>query len=528
MRRVDEGPVEFAAPPELTAPRVAAGLGAAGEVQAEPPREIQRRLLDTFDRRVAAAGGALEEVTDGSGPRLEWRRLADGELLGRVPGSAPRFGRDLPPGPGAARLAALLEVRALLPLVTLSTRSEPLEVRNRDGKVVVRAYLEAHWAHGPGAPDPVELGTRVRLAPVRGYPKALRRAREALGEGLGLAPAPQPLGEAAFAAVGAPPAAPVGKPGAGLTPDEPAGQAVRAVLRELLDTIEANRPGAQDAVDPEFLHDLRVAVRRTRALLGRLEGVFSPGSLAPFREGFAWLGAVTGLARDYDVYLEELPGYLKGVPAEARRDLAPLRARLERTRRGAQRALVRALNSRRYQRLVASWREFLARETSAQDAPTDAAQPVAAVAGAAVAKALKRVLREGRAVDDASPPEALHDLRKSCKKLRYLLELFQGAFSGDEARRTIQALKGLQDNLGVFQDLEVHAQALDGLRRELGAETPNLRATDLAFGMLAQSLAERQRRVRGEFGPRFAAFAKQGTRRLRRLAPASGAGEEGS
>ena len=34
------------------------------------------------------------------------------------------------------------------------------------------------------------------------------------------------------------------------------------------------------------------------------------------------------------------------------------------------------------------------------------------------------MLRDGGAITPASPPESLHELRKRCKELRYLLEFF--------------------------------------------------------------------------------------------------------
>ena len=47
----------------------------------------------------------------------------------------------------------------------------------------------------------------------------------------------------------------------------PAVDGFRAVLANLADTIVANWQGTVDQVDPEFLHDLRVAVRRTRTVV---------------------------------------------------------------------------------------------------------------------------------------------------------------------------------------------------------------------------------------------------------------------
>ena len=47
----------------------------------------------------------------------------------------------------------------------------------------------------------------------------------------------------------------------------PAGAAAAAILLRLLDTIDANVAGVLADTDTEFLHDLRVSVRRTRSAL---------------------------------------------------------------------------------------------------------------------------------------------------------------------------------------------------------------------------------------------------------------------
>ena len=57
------------------------------------------------------------------------------------------------------------------------------------------------------------------------------------------------------------------EPGIELDPQAPAIEGYRLVLANLDEAIEANRQGTIDDIDPEFLHDLRVAVRRSRSIL---------------------------------------------------------------------------------------------------------------------------------------------------------------------------------------------------------------------------------------------------------------------
>ncbi len=102
----------------------------------------------------------------------------------------------------------------------------------------------------------------------------------------------------------------------------PAAAALAAVLTALLDTIEANVPGTVRDVDTEFLHDLRIAVRRTRSAL-KLAGDALPGGVAGrYRAEFKWLGDLTTPTRDLDVYLLGFPEMAAGLVAATAEELA--------------------------------------------------------------------------------------------------------------------------------------------------------------------------------------------------------------
>ena len=86
-------------------------------------------------------------------------------------------------------------------------------------------------------------------------------------------------------------------------------EAVREVLQALLATIRLNESGVREDIDTEFLHDFRVAVRRTRSALSQVKGVFGGNRFEQFRDEFKWLGGLSGRLRDLDVYILSLPEY---------------------------------------------------------------------------------------------------------------------------------------------------------------------------------------------------------------------------
>jgi CHAD domain-containing protein len=466
-----------------------------------------RAYFDTFDGRLRAAG-LVAVWEDGELALIEREsdRIRARERFGKP--SSPLFARDLPPGRLSDALQRLIEVRALLPLVEIRFRERPLDVVNQDGKTVARLRVQRLTLGRR------RMAGRVHLAGVRGYEKAHRRVSEALEHRLGFPPAPPLLDEAVRASGGRPGGASA-KIDVPLAPNQRADAAASLVLRALLQVIEDNREGALDDRDPEFLHDLRVAVRRSRALQRELHGVFPPSELTYFRQEFRWLQQVTGEPRDLDVYVLEFDAMRALVPEPARGELAPLLAVLGARRTRARRRMVRALRSERAAAVLVQWRRLLGRleELPAEDRP-DAARPIAGLAGQRIAKVYRRMVKTGQAIGPLSPSEQYHELRKQGKELRYLLELLGAPlYPEGVVKPMVKTLRALQDVLGRHQDREIQVETLRALGPEVSAASEGAVAL-MAMGMLAERLEADQRAAREAFAPRFAAFAAGPQRRL--------------
>ena len=113
------------------------------------------------------------------------------------------------------------------------------------------------------------------------------------------------------------------KVGIPLRREQRADSAAAAVLRGMLEVIEANFDGTIADIDSEFLHDLRVSVRRSRSVQRELKRVFPPDALAHYRAEFRWLQQATGDARDLDVHVLEFDDMRALVPEAMRDDLDP-------------------------------------------------------------------------------------------------------------------------------------------------------------------------------------------------------------
>jgi CHAD domain-containing protein len=312
----------------------------------------------------------------------------------------------------------------------------------------------------------------------------------------------------------------------------PARRAAAAILLRLLDTIDANEDGTLRDIDTEFLHDLRVSVRRTRSalkLFGETLGL-TPKRFAFFAGEFKWVGDLTTPTRDLDVHLLDFEETARGLAAAKPDDLEPFRAYLEQRRRREFRALTRGLRSPRFTGLVQEWRETLttiqrdsgtasrARRSRSGRFDGSAGGTAGLLAAERTRVAFAKVARRGAAITPDSPAEALHDLRKRCKELRYALEFFAPLHDPAGYAKVVGDLKRLQDCLGEFQDTEVQIWEIRALAVAMLAAREAPAVTLLAMGEVTAGLAARQRAARADFERRFAAFADvEGQRRMSAL-----------
>jgi CHAD domain-containing protein len=474
----------------------------------EPSRVVTRTLLDTFDGRVHAAGLRLE-LRESGGLEI----IVSGE--GTVPAhltveSMPRFAADLPPGPFRARLAAIVDVRALLPVVRVTATWTRAAWHDRAGKTVATAIAFEDVRVDDHAD--IDLGPcTIEIDEITGYGKRASRARDVLDQ-LGLARLDGDTLTAAVAAAGVDLAGVTSSPTVPLDPAMPAIDGFRAVLANLADTIEANWQGTVDQIDPEFLHDLRVAVRRTRSVLSQGKNVLPFAVVDRARENFAWLGTLTGPARDLDVYLIEWDSYTGPLGADVIAALQPVHTLLESRREAAYARLTEALRSAAAAELMSTWQAWLHEPTHVEAQGVHADRPLGKVVAKRIARAQANLVERGRLIRPETPADKIHDLRKDAKKLRYLLECFGSLLPDGPRKAFVKRLKAFQDNLGEHQDAEVHVSELRSMSRELhegGASADTM----LAIGQLSARLDQRRAAERAEFTERFEAYDTRSTRR---------------
>jgi CHAD domain-containing protein len=503
---------EYLPPDEMTLDAAGAALKAVLAEGDDIVEDADRTYFDTFDGLLRQHGLSLVcergriSLIDRDGARVR------ASIQAPLP-TRPLMADSLPAGPLRAGLLPVVGIRALLPLVHVHSRNRPLRVLDDERKTVVRITLEEPVLVSSERRE-TALRPRVRLGAVRGYDEQLERVREQLQQELGFRPADQALVDEAVTAAGGRPGGISSKIDVQLSYNQRADEAAARVLMALLEVIEANLEGTIADIDSEFLHDLRVSVRRSRSVQRELRAVFPPDPLAHFRAEFRWLQAITGDSRDLDVYLLEFDDYRAMVDEAIRGDLDALRDVLREHRVAARLEMVRALRSDRAIALRSQWAAFLEGlpELSLDDR-ADAIRPIGALAGERIGKVYRRMVKMGRAIEEDTPAEAYHELRKKGKELRYLLELFGGLYPHRLVKPLITSLKALQDTLGRFQDREVQAVLLRDSADAVG-EREGGAAALMAMGSAVDRLEAEQLAARDQFAQRFKAFAASARRGL--------------
>ena len=303
-----------------------------------------------------------------------------------------------------------------------------------------------------------------------------------------------------------------------LDPRMRADEATKSILRSLLRTIKMNEAGTLRDLDPEFLHDFRVAVRRTRTCLAQIKGVFPQKPVDHFRREFSWLGRVSGPKRDLDVYLLNMDEYETHLHKKVRHHLAPLRQFLQTRQRIEQDRLAKALQSARYRTLMRSWKRFLEEAVPEKTRLPNARRPILHMASERIERRFRRALKDGRKTEPASPAKALHRLRIECKKLRYLLEFFRSLYEPEDLEPLVKALKGLQNTLGNFNDLQMQQVVMKKFGQQMVKEGMATDELLKAIRWVVTWLKARQAKERKRFDKRFTNFShRKNQKRLKRL-----------
>ncbi|UQO36585.1 CHAD domain-containing protein [Burkholderia cepacia] len=237
----------------------------------------------------------------------------------------------------------------------------------------------------------------------------------------------------------------------------------RAALFALSGDITAqwlgNEGGVLEHDDPEFVHQMRVALRRLRTLM-RFFPLFADRQWRDtLGVDLRWLAALLGTVRDWDVFAtESLPALIAadGGDGEWNGTLDAARAQCV----AARGELRQALHSARYARLTLGWLEWLGSLALPPAEPGDAPS-----LRRHATKRVRRLFGHLYASPSLTSLDtaARHQVRIDAKRLRYALEFFASLASRRTRTETVKTLTRVQSVLGEANDTMVALHHLEKL-----------------------------------------------------------------
>lgn len=242
------------------------------------------------------------------------------------------------------------------------------------------------------------------------------------------------------------------------TPDGTAGSALLAALATDVSALLAADPRVREN-DDDAVHAMRVATRRLRSVLRSYRDLLDRPSVDAVRSELSWLADILGTARDAEVLAARYDASLSALPSDAVR--GPVVETLVGTQRRlytlAHEEIVRELSGERYFALLDALDALLAAPTVG---PSDGrADKVFRKVLRGQYRTIARAEAHAAALTGDERAEALHDVRKNAKKLRYAAEAAAGALSDGAVRTTAadvaKAAKKVQSVLGDVQDSAV-------------------------------------------------------------------------
>lgn len=478
-------------------------LARAFDLRVDASSHSTLSYFDTFDWRLFRAG--LQLVADGDAVSLRDAATAEVVAEGRWAAFAgPRFARSLMPRAFCERVSAVTEPRAVLEVVRARVVVHEAIARDANGRTAARVRCEAATVRRRGS-------TRTLRVVFVVIPKEAKRARavddvhRALVSA-GFRPSDVSAYERLLAYTGQRPADSAPRPRIECDAAASLRLAAVPIFRHLLRVMERNEPGVREGIDPEYLHDYRVALRRTRTALVEFKGVFPAEDARAFRARFATLSAPSGRVRDLDVHLGLRSEYAGWIPDAFRAGLAPLMVALQREREARRAELLALIHGREYAALKRDWKRALAALASGSPAGVSADEPALAAARAAAGRRyarLRAIAAAAHPFDDAS----LHRARVQSKRLRYVLEFFADPL-GDATTDAILAVERLQDALGAYHDAGVFLSMLDLQVRAIPAGSNHAVARAVALGALMAGLEARRAKTRKRAVRRLASLVE--------------------
>ena len=448
MEHSPERELKLAATPDFHMPSIYGLVGPI--VRQAPPERNETTYYDTPDLRLARWGASLRH-RPGEGWTVKLPAERDAPFLVR-PEIVFDGNGDTPPPAAVELVRGFIRGGALQPSVHMTTIRRRTEMHDAGGRLIAGVVDDAVSVPNGAGPAAafreleVEIGEEMTPDLLDALVERLRQAGAGSPDQTAkyiraLAPAAPLTPEISVADLGA---------------DATAGDVVgRAIALSVIRLIRHDAVVRLD-VDPEGVHQARVATRRLRSDLRTFRPLVDEEWSAGLRDELGWIARILGDVRDGDVLLARLRQTAAELP-EVGASADPVLDSLQASRDVAHAALLDALRSDRYTGLL----DRLVEAANAPVLAKDAAEPAAGSIPALVRRPWHRLSKRAKELGHAPTDAQLHEVRIRTKRARYAAEA-AAPVVGKQARAFAHAAARLQDVLGDLNDTVVAAAWLDG------------------------------------------------------------------
>ena len=368
----------------------------------------------------------------------------------------------LPRHPVSRILQSKKVAESLVPVLrTEITRS--LRMLEPASGVLIEAAIDRGVIRSGRRREPVcEIELELKSGPV----SALFDLAQQLAEAVPLALEHRSKAERGYALFRGAAAVPVKAAPVMLVREMTAGQAFHEIAGVALAQVHANEHGVIHSGDPEYLHQMRVGIRRLRSAFSLFRDVLGE-TAAAHAAGLRNIAGALGPARDWDVLVTETlpmvrPALVAHVAAEAFEGFC------RRQQQSARAKAKKSIKTITYNESMLALGGWLVCELNRNAALL---QPARVCAAQILAQRHARVLKRGRHLEQRTAAE-LHRLRIAVKQLRYATEFFFALFPARSMTTLRDRLARLQDILGRIND----AAAVKPLFDAVGAEDREITA----------------------------------------------------
>ncbi len=274
-------------------------------------------------------------------------------------------------------------------------------------------------------------------------------------------------------------------------------EAIRIIVGNCLEQIRSNEVGVMQETEPEYVHQMRVGLRRLRLALDMFKEI-APHSNA-LKKDLEWIATVLGRTRNWEVLaFETLATVRQAFTDESEWNALDMAARNAAARQ--RRRAARVVGSVRYARLLLRLGQWLESEPAgpvAQDIPdADSGHAswisIRRFSSRILNRYRRKLQRRGDALDGRNSL-VLHQIRIAAKKLRYATEFLCSAHAPRKVRSRTGPLSELLSTLGTFNDIS----CADGLLCELAKLEPQVASgASFARGYLAFNAEMSERKVK--------------------------------